>query len=297
MVLIMKTRMIAFVAVVLSATAVAAQDVAPSCSNAGPGARFGVTSYTCVSCRIDQKGGKTTYGFETEPVILQLAGSSSLQPGDVVVAINGKPITTEAGASQFTNPPAGNSTLKIRRGRSEFEVQVQPSRCVGRFGSGMQLLLDGNLTIDMDRKSDSAVRFQLKGGGLEWRLNKSVLSPRLRLRQDSITNKLSFEFVHSTGEVSSLGLGIECLPSCTLGRNTEGKYYYRFDGYPRIGQIKTDAAPLSVFRVGDRIISIDRVSILTEEGVEKLHTLKDGVNHTVVVERDGRNVTLSLQFR
>jgi hypothetical protein len=305
MVLIMKTRTISAVAFLLCATGAAAQDVSPSCSNSGPGARFGVTSYTCVSCRITQGGGKTTFGFESEPVIQQVTSANGLQPGDVVIAINGKPITTEAGAAAFTNPPTGTSVIKVRRGRNEVEVSVDPKGPCWRTISSLDLAFRNSIRVNPEMKLrldsgrirlDSLFSLHVKTGRLEFRNNIQV-SPRLKLVRDSLTKKLSFAFERIKGDLPELGMALQCEPSCTLVRGKDGKYYYQFDGYPRVRQIRSPTSVPDRFQIGDRIISIDGVETTTEEGFRKVRTLKDNASHSVVVDRNGERITLSVRYR
>src|SRR4051812_17950328 len=101
-------------AVAMGGAPLAAQEGA-SCSS--PGAVFGVTSYQCASCSFKQGGRTMTIytSFQTEPIVLTTAKESALQPGDVIEAVNGEPITTAAGAEQFTSPRGGNANVTVRR--------------------------------------------------------------------------------------------------------------------------------------------------------------------------------------
>src|SRR5262252_6662351 len=102
------------------AAPVAAQQ-ATSC--AGPGAAFGVTSYQCASCGVKQGvGTKPQYVFQAEPIVLETAPTSVLKAGDVIEAVNGEPIMTQAGADRFTYPPAGQVTLTVRRANARVQL-------------------------------------------------------------------------------------------------------------------------------------------------------------------------------
>jgi C-terminal processing protease CtpA/Prc len=82
----------------------------------GPGAAFGVTSYRCTSCGIQVLGGRhTSWIFHVEPVVLDTAYGSLLRPGDVVVGINGRPITSVDGADQFAYPEQKINVIRVRR--------------------------------------------------------------------------------------------------------------------------------------------------------------------------------------
>ena len=108
---------------------------------AGPGAAFGVASYHCGGCTIQQvNGARPLSRFHTEPVVLETIRGSALRVGDIIVAVNGQPITTDAGAEAFTYPSRGEATLVVRRDGRETSLVVQvPDDCSrrsdhGRFG-------------------------------------------------------------------------------------------------------------------------------------------------------------------
>lgn len=101
----------------------AAQD---SCS--GPGAAFGVVSYQCGSCTMQQKpGARPIWQFRTEPMILKTTEGSPLLGGDIVQAVDGKPITTAGGAEAFTYPALGEFVVTVRRAGRQIAVRVRVS--------------------------------------------------------------------------------------------------------------------------------------------------------------------------
>ncbi len=120
---------VALSALVPLAAPLAAQVVAqPAGVRCGAGVAFGVTSYQCSNCSIAYKrdgGEQTTYSFGAELVVLKVAEGSQLRVGDVIVAVNGNPITTRAGADQFVYPAAGSKTLITVR-RDGVNVDVGP---------------------------------------------------------------------------------------------------------------------------------------------------------------------------
>ena len=93
---------------------------------AGPGAAFGVVSYQCSDCTMEQKPGmRPVWQFRAELLILKTARGSLLQSGDIVEAVNGKAITTAAGEQLFAYPAAGESQITIRRGGRETTLRVR----------------------------------------------------------------------------------------------------------------------------------------------------------------------------
>lgn len=97
----------------------------------GPGAAFGVTSYQCGDCSMQQQRGATTpvWSFRAEPLILKTTSASALQSGDIVEAVNGKPITTAAGARLFSTPHADAANITVRRGGRRLTLHAATTAC------------------------------------------------------------------------------------------------------------------------------------------------------------------------
>ena len=228
----MVTRRLAL-ALLAWAAPVAAQQAA-ACS--GPGAAFGVTAYQCASCGMKQgQGLRTQYQFQAEPIVLEAAKSSMLKAGDVIEAVNGDPITTQAGADRFTYPAAGPATITVRRGNSRVQVAMSTAGCeekpkLGYYATGINeplIVIDG------------------------------VVQPS---KPPEVEENLS-----PSGR--RFGFAISCAPSCTRVKTADGSDYYKFDGYPPIVAVTPGgAAERAGIRVGDLVTEVDGKSILTEEG-------------------------------
>src|SRR5204862_1422048 len=78
------------------------------------------------------KGVRTQYVFQAEPIVLETSSGSVLKPGDVVEAVNGDPIMTQAGADRFTYPTAGPALITVRRGNSRVQLAATTSGCSDR---------------------------------------------------------------------------------------------------------------------------------------------------------------------
>src|SRR3954462_4847438 len=97
----------------------------------GPGAQYGVTAYQCSSCGMHSRNGHVTYQFFTAPQVLQVDSGSAIRSGDVIEAVDGKPITTQLGAEAFTRPSAGKHSITLRRGSDRLTVAAELSQpCV-----------------------------------------------------------------------------------------------------------------------------------------------------------------------
>ncbi|HTE48269.1 MAG TPA: PDZ domain-containing protein [Gemmatimonadaceae bacterium] len=108
---------------------------------------FGIAGLQLPSVEIRQDSlGRQQYTFLAEPVVLQTTPASALVVGDIIEAVNGRPITTGAGAHQLVHPTAGQSEIRVRRGRDRHTVAAtippMPAECDRSTSSGNGLLAD-----------------------------------------------------------------------------------------------------------------------------------------------------------
>ena len=98
-----------------------------------PGAAFGITAYRCDSCTVERKNGaRPTWVFHSRPTILEATTASGFRRGDTIQAVNGKSITTAAGAKSFVYPPKGVARVTVRRAGVKRDVSVSvPTGCDG----------------------------------------------------------------------------------------------------------------------------------------------------------------------
>jgi TonB-dependent SusC/RagA subfamily outer membrane receptor len=286
------------VALFAGAAPLAAQQAA-SCS--GPGAAFGVTSYQCASCAVKQGNGvRTKYVFQAEPIVLETSKASVLRSGDIIEAINGDPIMTQAGADRFTYPMgAGPFLITVRRGNSRVQLVATTSGCGDNAGGANApnlplVLVDGAVsdlkqldesTIDQIEVLKGQAATALYGPGAAAgvivittkRAVKSKPKPATEAApksdplfiidgvvQPSPTSDVD---VNQSSSGRRFGFAIGCLPSCTRTKTAAGAEYYRFDGYPPVVALTAGGpAERAGIRVGDLISQIDGKSILGEEG-------------------------------
>jgi len=292
----------ALFAVTVCGVPLAAQE-GVSCS--GPGAVFGVTSYQCASCSFTQgdRSMKVYTSFQTEPIVLTTAKASALQPGDVVEAVNGEPITTAAGAEQFTSPRGGKANVTVRRGGSRVQLSAVPLTCDGAPGglppsaplNSPLVVVDGVVVSDLNQVPSGSIESVdvLKGpaatllygsratnGVIVIGTKRSPGTTTLRTPPSAAaTNEpiIVIDGVRVAGapeaEVNQFfagrrfGFAIGCQPSCTRARSADGSGYYTFDAYPPIvALIPGGPAERAGLRVGDLIAQIDGRSILGEDG-------------------------------
>lgn len=111
-----------------------AQQTRAECPFAGPDpVGTGIERLLCLGgeCEINLVGpdGGLEHRFTTEPRIVQLRPPADdvLETGDVIVSVDGAPITTREGGRRLARPQAGVATaLGIRRHGRTFEVRIIP---------------------------------------------------------------------------------------------------------------------------------------------------------------------------
>jgi hypothetical protein len=111
-----------------------AQETRSECPFAGPDpVGIGIERLLCVGgeCEINLESldGGLEHRFTTEPRIVRLRqpAANSLQEGDVIVSVDGVPVTTREGGRRLARPrPGAVTTLGIRRDGRTFEVQITP---------------------------------------------------------------------------------------------------------------------------------------------------------------------------
>lgn len=308
-------------ALLVCAAHLAAQEPA-SCS--GAGAAFKVSAYQCASCTVKQgRGVRTIYQFYAEPVVLEAEKGSALQPGDVIEAVNGKPITTRAGSDQFTYPQAGKSIITVRRANARVQLTATADTCEAGPVSGKSprsateplIVVDGVIGADLDRVNPGDIESVevLKGALVAALYGDRAANGVVRITTkrpvpasgepliivDGVpVGNASEKEVDLAGGGRRFGFGIGCLPSCTRARAADGTEYYKFDGFPPIVGITAGGpAASNGIRVGDLITDVDGKPILEEAGALRMlrASREDTIRLTVL--RDGKRIEYVLRAR
>jgi S1-C subfamily serine protease len=111
----------------------------------GPGVFLGITGYSCANCEVTTDSGRKVYTFYSEPAVTQVVPDNGrmyhvdgmklpswplVAVGDVIVSVNGHPITTRAGADEFVRPSREFNSLILRRTRNGKTTEVyETTRC------------------------------------------------------------------------------------------------------------------------------------------------------------------------
>jgi hypothetical protein len=130
---VLKPALLASAVAVLLPHALQAQRGCPVSSQVG---WIGITGIECSNCTIAAPGNGRSSRFSTEPTITDIASGSpaagQLEPGDVLVSVNGSLITTTEGALKFSNLKPGQSLVVIIRRDGEQllkRFQFLPGKC------------------------------------------------------------------------------------------------------------------------------------------------------------------------
>jgi hypothetical protein len=262
----------------------------------GPGEQFGVTSYQCSSCSFKrERDAAAEYSFSSEPFILGTTPWSQLRVGDVVVAVNGLPITTRAGANQFTYPQPGETTVTVRRSGSRVDVKaVARPQC--SLDSWFTRADVERVEVRRGRLAELMYGPAAAGGVVE--IHRKPGPPPARVIRPAPNADPAAETDSAAATAGKYGFAISCLPSCTKTRASDGTDYWKFDGTPPIAGIRPGGpAALAGLQVGDVVLEIDGISILTEAGALRFQRAEQRESIRLTVQRDGRMRRVSLQLQ
>lgn len=276
-----------------SASVAAAQASTPRCAT-GPGSLFGIQAYQCANCGFKYENGKRTqYTFFAEPTVTQVDRNSSVQVGDVIEAVDGRPITTDAGSEQFTYPATGEHTLTVRRGRDRQEIRTKlETSCYSSTAVGGGGGFGGSVTSASGGRPSSVTRPPGTASGGSGS-NVATTTEALARGFDALTGQPTTAATSWAERVNAstgkFGFGIECDPSCSMKRQPSGNFHYKYDGYPRIvAVVRGTAADRAHLEVGDHIIKVNGRSILEESGILERAEQQNEIRMTV--RRDGKDL-------
>ena len=338
-------KLSSLVGLLASATSLAAQ-AGFNCPS-GPGSAFGIAGYQCANCGFNQdRGQRPSYTFFAEPVVTHVdrpAAISSTRPlyvidgvvqgspalGDVIEAVDGHPITTQAGADLFAYPPPGIHSLTVRQGRErqtlEFSVPAGCDARTNRFpgarglggfrarGDSLRYLgdtvyirgdsvaaLTSNLTriVDGIREGNGGGSGSGAGAGTPSTARGGRAGGRGRGNGRGVPAGGETVDVYGGGDaglgigsspvMGKFGVAVECTPSCTVRRLANGEIHYKYDGYPRVIELRERSpADRAGLRIGDLIIRVEGRSILAEDALRDSEQ-KDQLHMTV--RRDGKDM-------
>jgi hypothetical protein len=269
-------------------------------------APFGVTSYSCAMCEFSHRAGQPTgYTFLSEPVVRTVNGSTPVQAGDVIVAVNEHPITTDVGANQFMYPSAGVNNLAVRRGRESLtlRVDVPEPACADSIGF---------IEIDASRKQWKAYPPTGRGrgrggvdttrvppgggpiGGGRARAGGPTDLRALAERSDSV--RAAMQLLAGRMDVRDrFGFALSCDSTCKPASAADGTPFYRYRRPPVITVVRPNGpASMAGLRAGDVIAKVGDRSILDESGALALLQAEGQPSLSLTVLRDGKEIAVRL---
>jgi hypothetical protein len=293
---------------------------------------FGITQFQCTHCGMASPRDSTrvVYTFGAEPHVVDTDNPTNrIKPGDYVVAVNGHPITTRAGADQFAYPPMGTATLTVRRNNVNINIDqmiMSPRYCPANS-------ITYRMSIDTSpRASASGVMAGRGGGGGRGGRIGSGAGGLVMMRTDS-TGAVTFidtavarmrqtadslragrggggggravavlrgapaEIIGPTVQSLRFGLTMTCHPTCTRARTRDGTaMYWRFDSYPTV----TNPSPVSIagkagLQHDDVIITVNGISPQVEEGALILNRADRETSLELEIRRAGKTQKITLK--
>jgi len=288
-----------------------------------PGAAYGIVAYQCANCGYKQNA-RPIYSFFAEPVVLEANGKTGISAGDVVEAVNGKPITTSAGAEAFVYPATGSNSITIRRGRDRQIVRVSVSAACGSRDRVQLPPVSEIESIEVLVGAAPAATLRYGPDGAKGVLvittknGQSIQGDTVRLRVRDEQGLVLLQPRESdplividgvvigrgrlerTSPVGRFGFAFTCEPRCTASTGRDGPLiytYYRYGDFPPITAIAPrSAAERAGLLVGDVVVKVEGHSVLDDEGAKGLARLdRVDVLH-LTVRRDGKETDYTLKL-
>jgi hypothetical protein len=275
----------------LCAASLIAQE-AVVCST-GPGVALGITGYQCANCGFSfVRGQRASYSFMTEPVVTNVADGSKVAVGDVVEAVNGKPITTTAGSEQFTYPQAGENTITVRRGRDHQTIRISGAEMLAWLGPKQVVACSrasGRETGDGPRYFANGRQIHIQG------VTRPGAEPLLIV--DGVVVSGSQGAVGSP-KSGKYGFAVSCESECRPATDTDGPLmytYYKHGTPPSVVAVREDSpAERAGLKVNDVLMKIDGRSIVDDEAALLLARVDKRDSVRLTVRRDGKDLDLLL---
>lgn len=247
--------------------------------------------------------GPYRYDLSVEPSLWEIdpdgPAARRLEPGDVLVAVNGRAVTSVAASRILERLEVGTAVvLLVRRGPRQVEVSLTPvASCVGVWVSS---------GLTQDRAVRSVAVLERSRAALD---SSRAVIERSRAVTDQMRERLEagVRGHPADGRISSetvprpgpgyLGVAIRC-SRCELRLGTErAGATFRFEDFPEVvGIADGSLADRAGLLPGDLITHLDGHDIRTDAGAQRLagFGLRPGDRVTIGYVRDGRAVTVEV---
>lgn len=236
---------------------------------------WGVTGEPVAETLLSQEGGRAYWGerwdqvrssfeFTVEPTLWDIdpAGPAAglVQEGDVLVAVQGIPVTSAPAGRVLGDPPEGRPLpLTLRRDDGLRSVEVVPA------------LTCSATTLSMGTDEGVGLRVATRG----------------------------FDDAEPRGGTGSLlGLILRCEACRAVDPDAaDQRGHWRFEAYPTVAVVRGNGpAGIAGVLAGDRLTHIDGLDLLSEEGAHRLSELRRGEEVEIRAERNGHTRTFSVRI-
>lgn len=308
-------------------TAVMLAAVPDGARGGSPFDRLGISSVECdCSFTVDASGTSQRWVFHAEPRVVEVdrrgPARGHIEPGDYIVAIDGKLVTTGEGGRRFTAIAGGEPVvLTLRRDGRVVDERITP-RAAGPGSFDVSAFQDFNnqrmvdlsdqveelsrLAVEMQRlkmKDLPDLQNQLEGlQGLEALQDLDLRLEGLDALQDINLDGLKESLLdlqvdlgalQEASPAGSFGMGISFGGS--IKRQDDGPAQWRFDDPPAVTTVEFGSpAARAGIRTGDVLTEIDGVALDSREGGERFSRIEPGQSVEFTVERDDSERTVTM---
>jgi len=256
--------------------------------------QLGISGLNCrgeCTITLNQEGAEQYWSFTTEPMITGVEDGSpadgALEAGDILVAIDGVPITTTEGGDRFANVEPGQEvTLLVRRDNVRHEVTLEAA---AECRPTPNYIVMPTRLLPPPPEPDT--RFIVSRV-------EAVVAPRVRVVQavepEAVTHieVVAVPRAWSILPRGKLGFSFSCGPCSSKTDPETGETIWSFSGPVEvIGVTRDGPADMVGIERGDVITTIDAELIESDEGGISFSRLTPGEPvELTVVKRSGEEV-------
>lgn len=244
---------------------------------------YGFDGIDCVNCEISGRG-QPWIVFHTEPSIhaIRRPGPAvgKLMDGDTLVAIDGLTITTRAAAERYASVKPGDSVqFRVRRGGSPVTATiVAGGKCV-----------PGTTPSTYTWSYDRRLAFTPQS----WTWSFTPLKHLTPVQWNAGTARFALRRPDSAAVAGWIGIGMfRVLTTPDELRSNNGSI---FSVMPEVAAIAPESpAALAGIELGDTLMAVDGISVLTAAGARRFINAPIGVPLELTLRRNGesRRVTV-----
>jgi len=276
--------LIAVLAGLMVAAAAVAQQPAPCAPGQAMITTLDINGIRCDNCSVFSSAdpAEVRWEFGSEPVIEGDAGGATgnarLLPGDVIVAIDGHLITTFEGGRRFARPDAHRAAdLRIRRGGRELSVAIEPTTECRR---SRRANVPG-----ADVPTPPAPRGRIADSPPPPDRRPPLDSVHIRGGRAAVFPSPAPPVMPALLPAGWLGLSFRCT-GCQVQVEGDSARTWTFPESPTIVSVEGGSpAARAGLRSGDRLVSIDGLSLMSAAGGERFGAVSPGQSVLLGYER------------